>query len=115
MERPKDSMNSGRLPDWRAASMSVRTPSYRLHKPTGQAVVTLNGHDVYLGRHGSPASRAEYDRLIAEWLLSGRQFAPAGAGGSSDLTVSELILAYLKHCDGYYRKDDAPTTEPANI
>ena len=24
-------------------------PSYRLHKPSGQAVVTLNGRDHYLG------------------------------------------------------------------
>ena len=46
-----------------------KIPAYRLHKPTGQAVVTLNGRDFYLGRHGSPASRDEYDRLIAEWLV----------------------------------------------
>ena len=47
--------------------MPVRTPSYRLHKPTGQAVVTLDGRDLYLGRHGSPESRTEYDRLVTEW------------------------------------------------
>ena len=46
-------------------------PSYRLHKPTGHAVVTLNGRDFYPGRHGSPASWAEYDRLIAQWLANG--------------------------------------------
>ena len=28
--------------------LSTRNPSYRLHKPSGQAVVTLNGEDVYL-------------------------------------------------------------------
>jgi len=27
-----------------------RVPAYRRHRPTGQAVVTLNGHDIYLGR-----------------------------------------------------------------
>ena len=32
-------------------------PSYRLHKPTGQAVVTLNGKDNYLGRHGTKIAR----------------------------------------------------------
>ena len=26
-----------------------KVPSYRLHKATGQAVVTLNGRDIYLG------------------------------------------------------------------
>ena len=28
-----------------------RLPSYRHHKPTGQAVVTLNGRDIYLGKY----------------------------------------------------------------
>ena len=36
--------------------MSHRTPSYRLHRPTGRAVVTLNGRDLYLGRHGTTGS-----------------------------------------------------------
>ena len=36
------------------------TPSYRLHRPTNKAVVTLNGRDFYLGPYGSPESRAEY-------------------------------------------------------
>jgi hypothetical protein len=31
-----------------------RIPSYRLHKPSGQAVVTINGKDIYLGRFNSP-------------------------------------------------------------
>jgi len=28
-------------------------PSYRLHKPSGRGVVTLDGRDIYLGPHGS--------------------------------------------------------------
>ena len=43
-----------------------RIPSYRLHRPSGQAVVTLSGRDFYLGPHGSKISRAEYDRVTAE-------------------------------------------------
>ena len=87
-----------------------KNPSYRLHKATGQAVVTLDGRDVYLGRHGTPGSKAEYDRIIAEWLAGGRG-RPGHAPG--DLTVSELILAYLRFADGYYRDPDgAPTCEP---
>jgi hypothetical protein len=49
--------------------MSAQTPhipSYRLHKPTGQEVVTFGGKDQYLGRYGTPDGRAEYDRLVAE-------------------------------------------------
>ncbi len=52
-------------------------PSYRRHKPTGQAVVTLDGRDIYLGKYGTKASRVEYDRLISEseWLAGGREIA----------------------------------------
>jgi hypothetical protein len=35
-----------------------RKPSYRLHKRTGQAVVTIDGKDIYLGKHGSRPSKA---------------------------------------------------------
>ena len=63
--------------------MSLRTPSYRLHKPTGQAVVTLSGQDHYLGKFGSTGSRAEYDRLVAEWLANGRQLTARGDATSS--------------------------------
>ncbi|MGD0462866.1 MAG: hypothetical protein ABSB74_10300 [Tepidisphaeraceae bacterium] len=53
--------------------LNGRLPRYRLHRRSGQAIVTLNGRDHYLGPHGSQTSIAEYDRLIAEWLTSGRR------------------------------------------
>lgn len=92
---------------------TLRTPSYRHHKPSNQAVVTLDGRDIYLGRYGSPDSRAEFDRLLAEWLANGRRL-PAPASGS-DLTVNELVLPYLRHADVYYVKNGKPTVEPGNI
>jgi hypothetical protein len=73
-----------------------KPPSYRQHQPSGQAVVTLNGHDNYLGVFDSPESRAEYDRLIAEWLSAGRQLP------SRALSVNELLLAYLRFAAEYY-------------
>ena len=45
--------------------MAKRKPSYRLHKPSGQAIVTLSGKMHYLGEHNSPASLQAYERLIA--------------------------------------------------
>ena len=36
-----------------ARTMPLRIPSYRLHKPSGQAVVTINGRDIYLGKYNS--------------------------------------------------------------
>jgi hypothetical protein len=75
--------------------------------------VTLDGRDIYLGHYGSPASRAEFDRLLAEWLSNGRRLpAPVVA---SDITVNELGQAYLRHADAYYVKNGKPTVEPGNI
>ena len=37
-----------------------KVPRYRLHKPSGQALVELNGESFYLGRHGTEHSKAKY-------------------------------------------------------
>ncbi|MGC3970976.1 MAG: hypothetical protein QM775_27680 [Pirellulales bacterium] len=34
-------------------------PSYHLHRGSCQAVVTIGGHDFYLGNHRSPDSKAK--------------------------------------------------------
>src|SRR5262245_8876586 len=94
---------------------SKRVPTYRHHKPSGQAVVTLDGHDHYLGKHGTEASKKEYDRLIAEWLASGRRL-PGGGDRLDGLSVNELLLAYVQFAEQYYRHPDGkPTTEVRNI
>ncbi len=88
------------------------TPTYRLHKATGQAVVTIDGRDHYLGDHGSAASREAFDRLIAQWFANGRTLpAPVEV-----LSVGVLALRYLDHADVYYRKPDgSPTSEATAI
>lgn len=74
-------------------------PSYRLHRPSGQAVVTLSGRDVYLGPHGSPESRSRYDSEVASWLARGRiDISRQGA------TVGDLAQAYSCHAETYYVK-----------
>ena len=73
----------------------TRPPSYRLHKPTGQAVVTLNGRDHYLGLHGTTESRVRYRRMLAEYLASD---GAHGAGTRKrPLTVKQLLKTYLDH------------------
>jgi integrase len=93
---------------------TLRTPSYCLHKASGQAVVRIDGADHYLGKYGTPESRAEYDRLIAEWLGNGRRrAAPSAAAG---LTVAELILAYWQWAGRYYRDEHGePGLEQENV
>jgi integrase len=88
-----------------------KLPSYRLHKSDGRAVVTLNGHDVYLGKYGTTESRAEYDRVIAEWLATGRGRPPVSATSTpDDPTVSEVILAFWGHAQEHYRRRDGSAT-----
>lgn len=41
----------------------------------GYAVVRLNGRDFYLGSFGSPEAKTAYEKLIAEWLASGRRLS----------------------------------------
>ena len=43
-------------------------PACRLHKRTNQAVVTIDGHEYYLGEYGSFESKKKYNRLIRVWL-----------------------------------------------
>lgn len=86
-----------------------KPPSYRVHKPSGQAVVTLSGRHFYLGPHGSKASRVEYDRLVGEWLAHGRRL-PNAPTGPVDLTVAEVMASYWAHVKEYYRKPDGKPT-----
>jgi integrase len=101
------------------AGRSRSVPSYRLHKQSGQAVVTLpdglrGRRDVLLGRHGSPESRAEYARVIAEWEAGGRR-TPAHASARSDLSVNELLVRFWEHAEQHYRHaDGTPTSELNN-
>jgi len=90
-----------------------RNPAYRKHRPSGQTRVRIEGRDIYLGPFGTKVSRAEYDRVVAEWLAAGRRL---NHGTRSDLTVTELIDRFWVHIQSYYRKPDgSPTTEVANF
>lgn len=89
----------------------TRIPSYRLHKSTGLAVVTLLGRDYYLGRHGTDESRQRYDRLIARYLQTRSTPAPARRSGVEDLSVAQVLLAFLRHATERYRKGNRATSQ----
>jgi integrase len=88
-------------------------PKYRKHRASGQAIVTIEGRDIYLGPHNSKASRLEYDRIVTEWLAAGRKL-PVSLG-EIDLSVVEVLARYKKFAKLYYRKDGRPTGEWENI
>ncbi|NDF13326.1 MAG: site-specific integrase [Proteobacteria bacterium] len=77
-----------------------KLPKLRKHKASGQAVATLLGKDYYFGPYGSKAARAAYDRLLAEYLASGR--SPAFGTRPDELTIIELIAAYSQFMKRYY-------------
>jgi hypothetical protein len=62
---------------------------YRKHRASGQAVVSINGRELYLGPHGAKAGKLAYGRAIAEWLAS-RRWAP----------VARLLSVLISPLDG---------------
>jgi integrase len=88
------------------------TPKYRRHKPSGQAVVRINGHDHYLGEHGSQESRERYAVLMADYLTVGRIPDPEPEPDRGQ-TVDAVIAAYWQHIEqnGRYTKSGEPTSE----
>jgi integrase len=89
-------------------------PTYRKHKQSGQAVVTLTDglggrRDVLLGKYGTTESRTEYARIIAEWEAAGRR-RPA-TDRSCDITIAELIGRYWPWVKSYYRRPDGSETQ----
>ncbi len=93
-----------------------RVPSYRLHKPSGRAVVRLDGRDVYLGKYGTPESQTAYHRVIAEWSASCRPVhRDSTSPARPDLTVNEIAVPYWRFAQEYYRKNGDATSEAFSI
>lgn len=91
------------LDDSPVSSATIKVPKYRRHKASGQAVVTLAGRDFYLGAYGSPASRAEYKRLIGEYLAGhGAPPRTTGAAAAGAKLIAFLVDAYWMHCKATY-------------
>ena len=60
----------------------------------------------------SAPSKAEYRRLTGEWRAS--KGAPISNAGC-DLSVSELVLAFCRHAQSYYRRPDGTQTSEVSI
>ena len=72
--------------------------SLRLHKKTGQSVVTLTNsrgscRDYYLGKPGED-TKQRYQQLLAAWIAAGNEFPSQEASSEPDLplTIRELTV-----------------------
>ena len=81
-------------------------PTYRHHKQSGQAVVTLRDpqgkrRDYLLGKHDTPESRAEYEPHVLALLRVGK--TPWGdIRQRQGLTVAELVARHRCHVEAYH-------------
>ena len=79
------------------------------------AYVRIQGQQIMLGRHGTPESRQEYARVLAEVEANGGRLHDYH-GDSSGYTVGDLHDDYVRHCQVYYRKPDGTlTSETASV
>lgn len=85
-------------------------PSYRLHKPSGQARTIIHGRHIYLGKYNSPESRKKYARLLAE-LSQPTSTADDSGAATSLMLVSELLVKYLEYAEDYYTAEDKGNKE----
>jgi hypothetical protein len=71
--------------------------------------------DVYLGSWKSRESKAEYARIVAELgvAVSPNVIAQQPA---ANISVNEVLIAFLRHADAHYRRPDGtPTSEPTEF
>ena len=72
----------------------MQVPSYRRHA-SGQARVTIAGHDYLLGPWNSKESKEKYNRLVGEYVSSGR--SKSFGTQPVELTIAELLVAFRAH------------------
>ncbi|TWT95776.1 site-specific integrase [Neorhodopirellula pilleata] len=85
----------------------MRVPKYSRHSSgkdssRDQARVRLGGHTYYLGVYGSKESRAEYKRLVAEFIANDGVIVRQDA--RADLSLTELFASYLVWARKHYGK-----------
>ncbi len=89
-----------------------KAPKYRLHKQSGQAIVTvrmpgMKPRDMTLGPYNSAESIERYKEILTSIQLG---HSPTAAKSSLDSTINEIIAAFWKHAEQHYRRADGTTT-----
>lgn len=91
-----------------------RFPKYpaKPHR-SGQARITVNRHDIYLGTFRSPESYQRYAAELARWEASQ---GPGGVPDTPVRTIGDLVARFLVHASTHYRKSDGtPKSEAASF
>jgi len=83
-------------------------PTYRRHRDSARC--WAGGKWINLGTWNSPASKAEFGRIVAQLAASPTAIITSRAGAS--LTVNQVLAAFWKHVEQHYRHPDGtPTSE----
>jgi hypothetical protein len=91
-------------------------PGYRIHKPSGQARVIIDGRHVYLGQYDSPESRARYREIVRKHLAERTKAEmERSIQFATDVTVAEILVRYIPHVEKYYKKHGEPTGQVSII
>ncbi|MBK8097630.1 MAG: hypothetical protein IPK26_11020 [Planctomycetes bacterium] len=103
------------------STRSTRVPSYRFHRGSGQARVTIDGTDHYFGVYDTPESKERYRKVLAEHLgKQPRTIADDLDDEGTDLhavTIEKVLAAYWEHAGAAYvdRDSKKPKPELSNI
>ena len=82
----------------RKRSRGKSAPSYRYHKRSQQAIVSIAGKMYYLGPFESPESHQRYKQVLADhWNPPGLALKPEPRQSSAAITVGRLAVEYAKH------------------
>jgi len=100
-------------------------PRYRHHKARNLGLVRIDGHDICLGAYGTHESRAEYNRVLADWHERKGTLAPQSPPTTEsfpptteppELSINELLAQYLDDAKRHYRAlDGTPSQELRNM
>jgi integrase len=92
-------------------------PTYSLHKPSGRAYVRVpdgsgGRKTIYLGCYDSPESHRKYGQVVAGLSTGQTPTEPTSASERpATTTVNDVLLAFLKHAERYYRRPDGTATD----
>lgn len=110
-----------------------RPPKYRLHRSTGQAVVSVHGRVIQLGPYGSPRSHERYQLEVERWRALRHRQRPEPVAAEPEpieislqelqsrrrrghpITINEIALLYEEYAHGYYVKNGVVTREGEQV